>query len=155
MTGNKGDIGDNDTKVDLNGTNGDSHKKEEVNKIALKSPVNVVHYVQVLLSTDEEGVNTSLLHSNGHKSPEAALAPQVLAVLVVSLGCLIHGTSVVFGIYAIMGLAKDSSNNTTDNFDEPGGLGFDFDIVRDSSWLSEYTDSIQTVILLTIRLIQM
>ena len=69
--------------------------------------------------------------------------PQVLAVLVVSLGCLIHGTSVVFGIYAIMGLAKDSSNTTTDTFDEPGGLGFDFDIVRDSSWLSEYyTDTL-------------
>ena len=96
----------------------------------------------MLLSTDEEGVNTSLLHSNGQKSPEAALVPQVLAVLVVSLGCLIHGTSVVFGIYAIMGLAKDSSNTTTDTLDEPGGLGFDFDIVRDSSWLSEYTDTL-------------
>ena len=31
MTGTKGNIGDNDTKVELNGENGDSHKKEEVN----------------------------------------------------------------------------------------------------------------------------
>ena len=31
MTGTKGDIGDIDTKLELNGTNGDSHKKEEVN----------------------------------------------------------------------------------------------------------------------------
>ena len=30
MTGTKGNIGDNDTKVELNGENGDSHKKEEV-----------------------------------------------------------------------------------------------------------------------------
>ena len=37
MTGTKGDIGDNDTKVELNGQNGDSQKKEEVNKIALES----------------------------------------------------------------------------------------------------------------------
>ena len=69
--------------------------------------------------------------------------PQVLSVLVVSLGCLIHGTSVVFGIYAIMGLAGDSSNTTdTDiNNNGTGGLGFEFDIVRDSSWLSEYKDT--------------
>ena len=93
-------------------------------------------------------MNTSLLHSNGqthgHKTPGAALVPQVLSVLVVSFGCLIHGTSVVFGIYAIMGLAGDSSNATdTDiNNNGTGGLGFEFDIVRDSSWLSEYENKL-------------
>ena len=90
-------------------------------------------------------MKTSLLHAgasqNGQTNPAAALWPQVLSVVVVSLGCLIHGTSVVFGIYAIMGLVKDSNNTDTgsgDNETVAVGLGFEFDSVRDSSWLSEY-----------------
>ena len=91
----------------------------------------------MLLTSDEDIVKTSLLHPGEPRN--AALVPQVLAVLVVSLSSFVTGTSVVFGIYAIMGLAKDSSNVTdTGNLTETGGLGFEFDIVRDSSWLSEY-----------------
>merc|ERR1712227_172983 len=85
------------------------------------------------MGSDEDIVKTSLLHSSEPKN--AALLPQVLAVLVVSLSGFVTGTTVVFGIYAIMGLARDSSNITdTANLTETGGLGFEFDIVRDSSW---------------------
>ena len=91
----------------------------------------------MLLTSDEDIVKTSLLHPGEPRN--AALVPQVLAVLVVSLSSFVTGTSVVFGIYAIMGVARDSSNVTnTGNLTETGGLGFEFDIVRDSSWLSEY-----------------
>ena len=91
----------------------------------------------MLLTSDEDIVKTSLLHPSEPKN--AALLPQVLGVLVVSLSGFVTGTSVVFGIYAIMGLARDSSNITdTANLTETGGLGFEFDIVRDSSWLSKY-----------------
>ena len=67
-------------------------------------------------------------------------------MLVISFGCLIHGTSVVYGIYAIMGLARDSStliiqddddlhqNQSMKNISQTE-LGFEFDSVRDSSWI--------------------
>ena len=68
------------------------------------------------------------------KSP-ALLVPQVLSVLVVSFGTFIHGTSVVFGIYATMGLETESQTlkpNTNETV-----LGFEYDSVRDASWIRE------------------
>ena len=43
MTGTKRNIGDNDNKGALNGTNRDSHKKDEVNLIALESVTSKYH----------------------------------------------------------------------------------------------------------------
>ena len=59
---------------------------------------------------------------------------QVLSVLVVSYGCFIHGSSVVYGIFATIGLESESTqllNNVTNQT----VLGFDYDPVTDTSWI--------------------
>ena len=60
-----------------------------------------------------------------HQQPKARLLPLVLSVIVVSFGCFIHGSSVVFGGIAVVGL--DAANSTE--------LGFDWDNTHDSAWL--------------------
>ena len=61
--------------------------------------------------------------------------PQVLSVLVVSFGTFIHGTSVVFGIYATMGLETESQTHKPNTNETV--LGFEYDSVRDASWIRE------------------
>ena len=70
----------------------------------------------------------------GEQKIKAALLPQILSVLVVSLGCLIHGSSVVYVSYAQIGLKNESETivNLTTN---ETALGFDYDSARDDSWL--------------------
>ena len=79
--------------------------------------------------------NVSLFSPHHDQKSPALLVPQVLSVLVVSFGTFIHGTSVVFGIYATMGLETESQTlkpNTNETV-----LGFEYDSVRDASWIRE------------------
>ena len=71
------------------------------------------------------------------------MLPQVLAVLAVSFGCFIHGTSIMYGVVALIGL-EESSQKLLPNSTE-SELGFDFDKTQDSAWLSKninYVDSL-------------
>ena len=85
--------------------------------------------------------------------PAAALLPQVLSVLVISFGCYIHGSSVVFGIFATIGLETESKtllNSTTSN---QTVLGFSYDPVRDSAWISKNSFlRIQLIDIITLQL---
>ena len=70
-----------------------------------------------------------------HQQPKARLLPMVLSVIVVSFGCFIHGSSVVFGGIATVGLANASKTfKPNSNSSE---LGFDWDNTRDSAWLGK------------------
>jgi len=73
---------------------------------------------------DEDSSRTALLgHGARHQQPKARLLPLVLSVIVVSFGCFIHGSSVVFGGIAVVGLEASTE------------LGFDWDKTHDSAWL--------------------
>ena len=65
----------------------------------------------------------------------ARVLPQVLAVLAVSFGCFIHGTSYMYGVVALMGL-EESSQKLKPNSTETE-LGFAFDKTQDSAWISK------------------
>jgi len=84
---------------------------------------------------EEDETSSAILFNSGQEdSPTSArLLPQVLAVLAVSFGCFIHGTSYMYGAVALVGLEVSSQKllpNSTDT-----ELGFDYDNTRDSAWI--------------------
>ena len=70
-----------------------------------------------------------------NQQPKARLLPLVLSVIVVSFGCFIHGSSVVFGNIATVGL--DNASKTFKPNSNSSELGFDWDKTRDSAWLGK------------------
>lgn len=83
---------------------------------------------------DEDNSRTALLGSKTrNQEPKARLLPVVLSVLVVSFGCFIHGTSVVYGGIAVVGL--DTASRTLKPNSNETELGFEWDNTKDSAWL--------------------
>ena len=76
------------------------------------------------------------------QQPKARLLPLVLSVLVVSFGCFIHGTSVVYGAIAVVGL--DAASKTLKENSNETELGFAWDNTHDSAWLGN-NDVLETV----------
>ena len=70
-----------------------------------------------------------------NQQPKARLLPLVLSVVVVSFGCFIHGSSVVFGGIAVVGL--DAASKTMKANCSSTELGFDWDNTHDSAWLGK------------------
>jgi len=84
---------------------------------------------------EEDETSSAILFNSGQEDTptSARLLPQVLAVLAVSFGCFIHGTSYMYGAVALVGLEESSQKlipNSTDT-----ELGFDYDNTRDSAWI--------------------
>ena len=77
------------------------------------------HYTQLSTSKDQ--------------SVQARLLPVILSVLVISFGCFIHGSSVVYGGIAVVGL-ENASKTLKPNSNQTE-LGFDWDNTQDSAWL--------------------
>ena len=69
------------------------------------------------------------------QQPKARLLPLVLSVIVVSFGCFIHGSSVVFGGIAVVGL--DTASRTIKPNSNSTELGFDWDNTKYSAWLGK------------------
>jgi len=83
---------------------------------------------------EDESSSAILFNSGQEDSPASAqLLPQVLAVLAVSFGCFIHGTSYMYGAVALVGL-EESSKKLKPNSTETE-LGFDYDNTRDGAWI--------------------
>merc|ERR1719431_2152408 len=83
---------------------------------------------------EDETSSEILLNSGQEDSPTSALLlPQVLAVLAVSFGCFIHGTSYMYGAVALVGL-MESSEKLKPNSTETE-LGFAFDNTQDGAWI--------------------
>jgi len=83
---------------------------------------------------EDESSSAILFNSGQEDSPASAqLLPQVLAVLAVSFGCFIHGTSYMYGAVALVGL-EESSKKMKPNSTETE-LGFDYDNTRDGAWI--------------------
>ena len=66
---------------------------------------------------------------------KARLLPLVLSVVVVSFGCFIHGSSVVFGGIAVVGL--NAASKTMKANSSSSELGFNWDNTHDSAWLGK------------------
>jgi len=82
---------------------------------------------------DDNSTSNFFNSRNDESSSSAAVLPQVLAVLAVSFGCFIHGTSIMYGVVALIGL-EESSQKLLPNSTE-SELGFDFEKTQDSAWL--------------------
>ena len=74
--------------------------------------------------------------SSEDSTTSALVLPQVLAVLAVSFGCFIHGTSYMYGVVAVLGI-EESSQKFKPNSNETE-LGFAYDKTHDSAWISKY-----------------
>jgi len=84
---------------------------------------------------EEDDSSKAILFNSGSEeaTTSARILPQVLAVLAVSFGCFIHGTSYMYGVVALMGL-EESSQKLKPNSTETE-LGFAFDKTQDSAWI--------------------
>jgi len=84
---------------------------------------------------EEDQSSEAKLYSQSSESPgtSARVFPQVLAVLAVSFGCFIHGTSVMYGVVAVLGI-EESSQKLKPNSTETV-LGFAYDKTEDSAWI--------------------
>lgn len=84
---------------------------------------------------EEDQSSEAKLYSQSYESPStsARVFPQVLAVLAVSFGCFIHGTSVMYGVVAVLGI-EESSQKLKPNSTETV-LGFAYDKTEDSAWI--------------------
>jgi len=84
---------------------------------------------------EEDQSSEAKLYSQSSECPStsARVFPQVLAVLAVSFGCFIHGTSVMYGVVAVLGI-EESSQKLKPNSTETV-LGFAYDKTEDSAWI--------------------
>jgi len=83
---------------------------------------------------EDESSKAILFSSSSEDSTTSALVlPQVLAVLAVSFGCFIHGTSYMYGVVAVLGI-EESSQKFKPNSNETE-LGFAYDKTHDSAWI--------------------
>jgi len=83
---------------------------------------------------EDESSKAILFNSSSEDSTtSASVLPQVLAVLAVSFGCFIHGTSYMYGVVAVLGI-EESSQKLKPNSTETE-LGFDYDKTEDSAWI--------------------
>lgn len=84
---------------------------------------------------EEDETSSEILFNSGQEdsTTSALLLPQVLAVLAVSFGCFIHGTSYMYGAVALVGL-MESSEKLKPNSTETE-LGFAFDNTQDGAWI--------------------
>jgi len=89
---------------------------------------------------DEDGENErEMLNSDGkegtnaEEDKEARQLPVILAVLAISFGSYIHGTSIVFPDTALAGIKKSSElwSETTNSTE----LGYEYDDTRDRAWI--------------------
>jgi len=84
---------------------------------------------------EEDESSKAILFNSGSEdcTTDAPLLPQVLAVLAVSFGCFIHGTSYMYGAVALVGL-EESSKPLRPNSTETE-LGFAYDNTKDGAWI--------------------